>query len=87
MTMIINTYQFKTAELVYMGCKLAANGVESDEEKICIMGLPEPKDKKGVQQLVGLVNYLDNFIPNISEMTVLLRDLLVKNVSWYWGNE
>lgn len=87
MAMNISKCQPERTELVYLVYKLTANGVESDEEKICIMGLPEPKDKKGVQQLVGLVNYVDNFIPNISEMTVLLRELLVKNVSWYWGNE
>ena len=51
------------------------------------MGLPVPEDKKGVQWLLGLVNYVGKFTPNVSEMTAPLRELFVKNVSWHWGNE
>ena len=70
------------------GHKLTANGVEPDEEKIRnFMGLPLPEDKKGVQRLLGLVNYVGKLIPNLSEMTAPLRQLLVKNISWHWGNE
>ena len=88
MTMNINKCQFKTTELVYLGHKLTVNGVEPDEEKIrSIMGLPVPEDKKGVQWLLGLVNYVGKFTPNVSEMTAPLRELFVKNVSWHWGNE
>ena len=42
---------------MYLVYKLTANGVESDEEKLSIMVLPVPEDKKGVQQLLGLMNY------------------------------
>ena len=84
MTMNINKYQLKTRELVYLGHKLTATGVEPDEEKIrSIMGLPVPEDKKIVQRLLGLVNYVNKFIPNLSEMTAPLRELLVTNVSWH----
>ena len=51
------------------------------------MGLPLPEDKKGVQRLLGLVNYVGKLILNLSEMTAPLRQLLVKNISWHWGNE
>ena len=51
------------------------------------MELPVPDNKKGVQQLLGLLNYVGKFIPNLSEMIALLKELLVKNVSWHWGSE
>ena len=87
-TMNINKCQFKAEELVYLGHKLTSNGVEPDEEKIrSIIGLPVPEDKKGIQQLLGLVNYVGKFIPNLSEITAPLRNLMVKNVSWQWGNK
>ena len=45
-----NEYQFKTADLVYLGHKLTVSGAEPNEEKIrSIMDLPVPEDKKGVQ--------------------------------------
>ena len=33
------------------------------------------------------MNYVGKFIPNLSEITAPLRNLMVKNVSWQWGNE
>ena len=82
MTMNINKCHFKRTELVYLGHKLTANGVELDKEKIrSIKGLPVPEDKKAVQQLLGLVDYVGRFISNLSEMTAPLIELLVKNVS------
>ena len=58
MAMNISKCQPKRTELVYLVYKLTANGVESDEEKLSIMVLPVPEDKKGVQQLLGLMNYV-----------------------------
>ena len=55
MAMNISKCQPKRTELVYLVYKLTANGVESDEEKLSIMVLPVPEDKKGVQQLLGCV--------------------------------
>ena len=37
--------------------------------------------------MLGLVNYVGKFIPNLSEMTAPMRELLVKNVTWNWGND
>ena len=62
-----------------------SNGTEPDEGKISIVGLPAPEDKKGVQRLLGLVNYVAKFIPNLSEKTVPLKELLAKNMGWCWG--
>ena len=58
MAMNISKCQPKRTELVYLVYKLTANGVESDEEKLSIMVLPVPEDKKGVQQLLGSMNYV-----------------------------
>ena len=66
MTINVNKCQFKTTELVYLGDKLTASGVESMVVKIrSIMGLPVHEYKKSVQRLLGLVNYVGQFIPNM----------------------
>ena len=83
MAMNINKYQFKTAELVYLGHNLTFNGVETDYEKIrSMMSLPVPEDRKGVQRLLCLKSYVHKFILNLSDMTAPLRELPAKNVSW-----
>ena len=64
--------QFKTTELLHLDHKLSANAVEPNDKKIRrIMCFPVTDEKKGVQRLLGLVNYVVIFIPNFSEMTTL----------------
>ena len=47
--------------------------------------MPKPEDKEDVQRLLWLINYARKFIPNLSELTAPLRELLVKNKLWQWG--
>ena len=42
----------------------------------------KPSDVKGVQRLVGLVNYLTKFLPNLADICQPLRQLTCKDVEW-----
>ena len=44
--------------------------------------MPKPEYKEGVQRLLGLINFAKKFIPNLSELTAPLRQLLLKNKPW-----
>ena len=47
--------------------------------------MPKPEDdEQGVHRLLGMVNYVAKFAPNISEVTAPLRELLKKDVAWHW---
>ena len=86
MTLNFEKCKFKETELIYLGHKLAVNVIGPDENKIkSILEMPKPEDKKDVPRLFGLINYVGKFIPNLSELTAPLRELLVKNKPWYWG--
>ena len=86
MTLNAEKCKFKETELIYLGHKLTVNGIEPDENKIkSILEMPKPEDKKDVPRLLGLINYVGKFIPNLSELTAPLRELLVKNKPWQWG--
>ena len=86
MTLNVEKCKFKETELIYLGHKLTVNGIEPDENKIkSILEMPKPEDKKDAQRLLGLINYVGKFIPNLSELTAPLRELLVKNKPWQWG--
>ena len=46
--------------------------------------MPEPAFKKEIQRLLGLINYVAEFLPKLSEVKSPMRELLQKNVNWYW---
>ena len=74
MTLNVETCKFKETELIYLGQKLTVNGIEPDENKIIsILKMPKPEDKKDVQRLLGLINYVGKFIPNLSKLTATMR--------------
>ena len=59
-------------ELMYLGHKLTANGIETDEKRIRrIREITTPENKK-VQRLLGLINHVGKFIPNLSKFTTPL---------------
>ncbi|CAC5390471.1 unnamed protein product [Mytilus coruscus] len=62
--------KFRVKEVTYIGHTLSADGVRPDQEKIrAIKEMPAPTDKKGVQRLLGTINYLAKFVPNMSAVT------------------
>ena len=49
--------------------------------------MPAPSDKKGVERLLGTVNYLGKFIPNLATVTEPTRILLRKDTEFEWSYE
>ena len=37
-------------------------------------------------RLLGMVDYLGKYIPNMATITKPLRDLLKENIVWQWGH-
>ena len=65
---------------------LTPQGVHPDPEKVkVIMEMPAPSDKKGVERLLGTINYLAKFIPDMSTKTLPIRELLKWDVVFEWG--
>ena len=83
--MNLNKCKFNANELIYLDHKISATGIKSDDAKIkAIMEMPEPTDKKGIQRLPGLINYVAKFLPKLSKVTSPLRELMQKDVHWHW---
>ena len=60
-------------------------GFRPDETKIkCILEMPAPTDKKCVMRLLGTVNYLAKFLPDMSQITKPIRKLLRQDVEFEW---
>ena len=55
-------FKLRQKEATYIGHLLTADGLKIDPEKVRAIGhMPKPTDVKGVQRLLGMVNYLAKF--------------------------
>lgn len=62
--------QFGVRQVTYLGHCISADGITPDENRVkAILAMPPPKDKKGVERLMGTLNYVSKFIPNMSTIT------------------
>ena len=85
MTLSKDKCQFRQTKITYLGETLTAHGVKPDETKVeAIKNYPKPTNKHDVQRLLGMVNLIAKFAPNISDVTAPLRELIKKNVAFYW---
>ena len=74
--------QLRVNQVKYLGDIVTTDGFKPDHDKIkaiIIIDMPEPQNKQDLQRLLGMVNYLSQYIPNMSEITSPLRALLKKN--------
>ena len=77
-----NKLQYKLKEVTYLGQIHSGGGNKIDNNRIkAIKNLNNPK--KELQSVLGMVNFLRNFIPQIAEITSPLRDLIKKIYKFY----
>lgn len=74
-------------EIKYLGHTITRTGIKPDNSHIiAIQNLPTPTNTKEVERFLGLVTYVGRFVPNLSEKTFMLRELLKKSVEWHWDH-
>ena len=77
--------QFGMSQVTYLGHVINAQGISPDPERVrAITEMPPPQDKKGVERLLGVLNYVAKFIPDMSSITQPIRELLKKEVQFIW---
>ena len=80
--------QLRLSEVAYMGHLITSDGLRVDPEKTkAIREMPVPSDKAGVQRLLGMVNYVQKFAPNLADITSPLRDLVKKDNEFIWDDQ
>ncbi|CAC5421701.1 unnamed protein product [Mytilus coruscus] len=69
-------FMLRVTAMPYIGHLLTADGVKPDPEKIAaIVNMEKPTDVKGVQRLLGMINYLTKFVGNLSDICEPIRQL------------
>ena len=71
--------------VTFAGYKVPKEGVVPKEKRIqAITDFPVPKTRKDLKSFLGLAETLAHFVPDLSQNTDPMRQLLRKNVPWLW---
>ena len=78
----------KQPTVKFFGNVYSADGVQADPDKVkAINEMRPPETKSEVKSFLGMVNYLQTFIPRLSEHTQILRNLEKQGVHFVWNAE
>ena len=77
--------QLKKDSIKFFGNVYTKDGVKPDPDKVtAINKLRPPETKSELKTFLGMVNYLQQFIPNLSQHTAPLREIEKKGIDFYW---
>lgn len=80
--------KFGLTEIKYLGHKITQRGIYPDDSHTsAIRNMPRPMNVKDLERFLGMVNYVGNFISNLSGRNHVLRELLKKDIEWHWNTE
>ncbi|XP_052749474.1 uncharacterized protein K02A2.6-like [Galleria mellonella] len=83
-----NKCQFLKKSITYLGHKINENGLHPTEKKVNdIKNSPRPTDVSTLRTFLGMVNYYQQFIPNLASKLNPLYTLLQKNIKFIWSKE
>ena len=80
--------ELRRDKVSFFGAIYSREGVHPDPKKI--QGTEEMtvlETKQQLQSFLGMVTYMGNFIPHLSHHTEPLRQLLKKDVTFYWDDQ
>lgn len=80
--------QYFVQSVKYLGSIFSKDCVSPDPERVeAILETQSPSNKKELQAYLGMVNFMRNHIPALSQLITPMRELLENNVEFQWTNE
>ena len=80
--------EFLKPEVVYLGLRISAEGLQPVEEKInAVKRAPAPQNVNELRSFLGMVQYYHSFLPGLATILAPLHRLLQKNVRWEWSDD
>jgi len=77
---------FRQTELKFLGHRFTDKGIVADPDKVsAILDMPAPTTVPMLRQILGMVHYLESYIPDLHTTTRPLNDLLKGDAVWSWG--
>jgi hypothetical protein len=77
---------FSQTSIKFLGHIISKDGVQMDPTKLeAIQKMPPPQNVTELRRVLGMLNYVQKFVPELAEKTRPLRELLKKDIEWTWG--
>ena len=78
--------QLRVRKVKYFGNIVSKEGLKPDPEKVIpIFEIPQPENIQETQQILGMVDYLGQYIPSLCEISCPLWNLLKIGINWHWS--
>lgn len=87
LNMKINTTKsvFGVTEAEFLGHTISTTGIKPTHDKVqAILDLRSPRTVTELKSLLGMINFVGKFIPNLSTLTFNMRSLLRKECLFEW---
>ena len=79
---------FFQSSMSFFGNIFSEDGISPDPKKIsAVCDAPRPVDKKQVRSLLGMVNYVQRYIPGLATLVKPLRELIKTSTNFVWSDE
>ena len=86
MTLNPEKCSFAKSSVKFLGHMIDSEGIKPDPDKVsAIEKFTTPSCIGDVRRFLGMINQLSKFSPHLSDMTKPIRELLVKENAWVWG--
>ena len=83
-----NKCVFMEPQVTYLGHKVSKEGIQPLDDKVeAITNAPAPKNVSELKSYLGMINYYQIVLPNLSNVLAPLHELLRKETRWHWGKE
>lgn len=74
-------------QVTYVGHVLTEHGLKPDPAKVqAVINMPKPSSKDDIRRFLGFITYLGKFLPNLSEESRPLREVLKAEVNFFWDS-
>ena len=83
--LVFNSHKcsIRQLQITFYGAVFTSKGMKPDPTKIqALQDLPTPDNHKQLQSFLGLINYLQPFLPDLASKTTFLREQIS---SWDWN--
>ena len=76
---------FMMSKIEYLGHVIDEHGIHPTEDRVkAIQEAPRPKSISELRSFIGILNYYDKFLSNLSSKLVPLYRLLQNHARWKW---
>ncbi|RXN35694.1 Transposon Ty3-G Gag-Pol poly [Labeo rohita] len=78
--------RFSQPELNFLGQVVTKQGIAPNPERVkAITAMDSPQNVSELRRLLGMINYIGRYLPNLSTVLQPLNELLKSERNWCWG--